>query len=297
MDDPLRISLGALCEGIVVDRPNRFVAVVRLTEDNGIREGGEDTVLCHVADTGRLKELIFPGNKVMVRKAGGGGFPEIPQAGEEDSRREKAGPPQKHSPTHGSTHNPKSSQEPSPKSSPRKTSHDLVLASAGPSSAPVWVSVDTGYPNKLFGQALRARALRDFAGYDAVRSEYPLTPRSRLDFYLEGANVPPALVEVKSVTLCVDGVGLFPDAPTERGARHLRELMKAAADGFRACAVFIAQRYDITKVSPNKDTDPEFARTLEEAGRSGVCLLAYRCQIQVTSTAISLDPCAIPVEF
>lgn len=281
MDDPLRIPLGALCEGIIVDRPNRFVAVVRLAEDNGIREGGEDTVLCHVADTGRLKELIFPGNKVMVRKAGGGGFPEIPQAGEDNSRREKARTSRKHNPKH----------------SPRKTSHDLVLAAAGPSPTPVWVSVDTGYPNKLFGQALRARALREFAGYDAVRAEYPLTPRSRLDFYLEGANVPPALVEVKSVTLCVDGVGLFPDAPTERGARHLRELMKAAAEGFRACAVFIAQRYDITKVSANKETDPEFAKTLEEAGRGGVRLLAYRCQIQVTSTAIALDPCAIPVEF
>lgn len=331
--DPLSISIGPLKEGIVVDRPNRFVAVVRLLEqetevkhtgqggsrhvgedylrDLRVKDGGESRVLCHVADSGRLKELIFPGNRVMVRKV-----PNCPGG-----------------------------------SLARKTPCELVLAavSCTPSSSPpprgtapvdsplkdslAWVSVDTRYPTKLLGQALRARAVPEFREYDVVRPEYPfhrveqawasekredtfgnerqpldnracedavqegigkrVPIRSRLDFYLEGTGVPPALVEVKSVTLCVDGLGLFPDAPTERGLRHLRELQKAVTMGCRAYVVFIAQREDITRVSANVETDLKFAMALEEAGRRGVRLLAYRCR--VSPQAITLEAGTIPV--
>lgn len=172
------------------------------------------------------------------------------------------------------------------------------------------------------------RAVPEFAEYDVVRPEYAFhlltenrentengtgkagapvetfredanrktrvrkEPRSRFDFYLEGPSVPPALVEVKSVTLCVNGKGLFPDAPTERGARHLRELA-GAVSGYRAYAVFVAQREDILTVSPNRDTDPKFAEALAEASERGVCLLAYRCR--VSPEEIVFDPAVLPV--
>jgi sugar fermentation stimulation protein A len=293
VSDPLRISLGTLQEGIVVDRPNRFVANVRLDVDSGgIPSGGVGghgdgcpactrgiEVACHVADSGRLKELLVPGNRVMVRSVfeqpdGVAASPEGPKV----SRRKGAEP--RHC---------------------RKTSYDMVLALHGNT----WVSVDTRYPTRLFGQALRARAIPEFREYEVVRAEYPFhrlvkepegvrkTPRSRLDFYLEGDRVAPALVEVKSVTLCADGLGLFPDAPTDRGARHLGELQSAVGLGYRAFAVFIAQREDIVKVAPNRDTDPKFASALTEARDAGVCLLAYRCK--VSPEAIVFEPTAIPV--
>jgi sugar fermentation stimulation protein A len=313
-----RISMGALVEGVVLDRPNRFVAVVLL---NG------QEVLCHVADSGRLKELIYPGNSVMVRPVVDGW---------------------------GKTVSEKTGSEKIRGGSPfRKTSFDLVLASAGSRRASnrsegsgegtvvnddsegpyhdgtIWVSVDTRYPTRLFRQVLRAQAVPEFAEYDAVRPEYAFhlltknrentedgtgkagapdgtsgngvgektrvrkEPRSRFDFYLEGPGVPPALVEVKSVTLCANGKGLFPDAPTERGARHLRELAGAVSAGYRAYAVFVAQREDILTVSPNRDTDPKFAEALAEASERGVRLLAYRCR--VSPAEIVFDPAVLPV--
>ncbi len=118
-------------------------------------------------------------------------------------------------------------------------------------------------------------------------------PKSRLDFLLCGEDLPPALVEVKSVSLCVDGRGLFPDAPTVRGARHLRELIRAVSEGYRAYSVFIAQRSDIKTISPNRETDPNFADTLREAQESGVRLLGFGCS--VTPEEIVFDPSGLPV--
>lgn len=303
----LSVQLDGLEEGTVVSRPNRFVALVEL-----VSRSGQAPVLAHVADSGRLRELIFPGNRVMVKGAPSGAA-----------------------------------------SPPRATAYDLVLAQfgaygqfdtsgqprLGPSDAPIWVSVDTRYPNRILGQALRGRTLDEFSQYSRVEAEYwyhrlspwkeeaeaeaavvkavtsetvakaatyadvarrATRPRSRMDFYLEGETaaprrvaLPPALVEVKSVTLCRDGIGLFPDAPTERGTRHLRELTRGAREGYRSFAVFVAQRDDIEVVRPNRETDPDFAGALKEAQMSGVRLLAYRCSI--STQQIHLHPTAIPV--
>lgn len=291
---PLSIPLSGLVPARVVARPNRFVAEVVLGGATG------RIVTAHVADSGRLKELIFPGNLVMVRKA-------VPAT---DGEQDKA---------------------------QRKTNYDLVLASAveGGDDQPVpvtpddlgaqpgdatpqrrvWVSVDTRYPNMLFGQALRAGALKEFDCACTVCQEHwyhhlspwkeedegraagkaPSRPvRSRMDFYLDGGSRDRCcLIEVKSVTLCKDGVGLFPDAPTDRGARHLRELARAVEAGYRAYAVFIAQRDDIRIIKPNRETDPAFADALEHAAKAGVRLIGYRCRI--TPEEISRDPAAIPV--
>lgn len=293
----LSIPLPGLVEATVISRPNRFVAEVRLS-------GSGEPVLAHVADSGRLKELIFPGNQVMVRRVvtseGGSSTP-----------------------------------------SQRKTPYDLVLASAGaggigtgegsevsPAAGParkIWVSVDTRYPNSLLGQALRAGALQEFDSRCQVAHEYwyhHLSPwkeedeaeaaerrrktagdepatgsrsvRSRMDFYLsEGSDEASCLIEVKSVTLCRNGIGFFPDAPTDRGARHLRELTRGVSEGYRAYAVFIAQREDIEIIKPNREMDPRFADALKEARDRGVRLLGYRCT--VTPTETRLDPSPIPV--
>lgn len=327
------VLLSGLQEATVIVRPNRFVAEVRL-QDSG------DVVIAHVADSGRLRELIFPGNTVMVRRAASG-------------------------------------------AALRKTPFDLVLAStvasmaaptvsaSGTTAAPataspaeqvpanaarrrIWVSMDTRYPNILFGQALRSGVLKEFGRCD-VSAEYwyhHLSPwkeeaervrdlakqakemeepqqetksrraqvchaqekrrpaarpvRSRMDFYLAGSGSPAGrggpdsdsraascLIEVKSVTLCRDGVGYFPDAPTGRGARHLHELTRGSREGYSAHAVFIAQREDIETISPNRETDPAFADALKEAKDAGVQLLGYRCT--VSPTAIRLITSPIPV--
>jgi len=260
-DKRARISLGSLLPAVIVRRRDRFTAVIRVRE-TGV---GETEALAHIADSGRLKELVYPGNLGMVRKvpAPAGGSPAA-----------------------------------------RVTSYDLVLACAGTDSEGKrsWVSIDTRYPNKVFGYALVNRVISEFAGYSEVHPEFSYVheqdpgnrvPKSRLDFLLRGEGLPPALVEVKSVTLCVNGKGLFPDAPTVRGARHLRELMRAVKEGYRAYAVFIAQRSDIRTISPNRETDPGFADALKEAQRNGVRLLGFSCS--VTPEEIVFDPSGLPV--
>jgi sugar fermentation stimulation protein A len=88
-----------------------------------------------------------------------------------------------------------------------------------------------------------------------------------------------AFVEVKGVTLVRDGCAQFPDAPTERGIRHLRELAAAKAAGYDAFVLFIVQREDAERFSPNPDR-PEFVRALREAGQAGVGIYAYRCRVR-----------------
>ncbi len=258
----------------ILRRRDRFTAFVKVGEAEG---------LAHIADSGRLTELVYPGNAGMVRRV-------------------------------------------DLSASTRLTAYDLVLAAYGQGNGgePVWVSIDTRYPNKVFLLALRSGLVPEFLGYDQVRPEFTYVPenatsakepgaagppkvtgvsfgkggkkrpvQSRIDFLLRGEGLPPALVEVKSVNLCVDGRGLFPDAPTSRGARHLRELMRAVKEGYLAYAVFVAQREDIRSISPNRDTDPVFADTLKEAQEAGVRLLGFRCL--VTPAEIRLDPGPLPV--
>lgn len=110
---------------------------------------------------------------------------------------------------------------------------------------------------------------------------------------LKGPFLPPALVEVKSVTLVKGRTGLFPDAPTERGVRHLKELSHLVERGFLTHCVFVVQRPDVDCVEPNLDVGPGFAEALLDAHEGGVRLLAYRCT--VSARGIRLHPQAIPV--
>lgn len=101
---------------------------------------------------------------------------------------------------------------------------------------------------------------------------------SRLDIYLE-TETDKIFVEVKGVTLEKDGIAMFPDAPTERGVKHLKELQKAVVDGYKAFILFVIQMENISHFEPNRITHPEFAAELKNAQKNGVTVLAYNCTV------------------
>jgi len=152
----------------------------------------------------------------------------------------------------------------------RKTSHDLI----GVYHEGQQVSLDARVPNKLVLEALRNKDLPMFAQYTRIEPEH-IYGHTRFDFFLRDGQKP-CMLEVKSCTLVRDGVALFPDARTERGARHLRDLVKAKNEGYRACILFIVQRDDARTFSPNRETDPEFEEALQQAAKQGVEVYAYR---------------------
>ena len=109
---------------------------------------------------------------------------------------------------------------------------------------------------------------------------------SRVDFFMR-KGVEKYLMEVKGCTLERDGIGFFPDAPTERGAKHVRELMHAAAEGYHAILAFVIQMDGVYEVRPNRETDPAFADALEEAARHGVRILFLPCHVEPDSLTIT----------
>lgn len=157
----------------------------------------------------------------------------------------------------------------------RKTRFDLSLVKMGGG----WVSVDARLPNDLVEEALHRGQLAPLAGYPVVRREVSFG-RSRFDFLLEAPGRVPCLVEVKSITLVVEGLGCFPDAVTARGRRHLNELAEAVAAGYRAAVLFCVQRDDAAGVRPHDESDPEFGQALREAARRGVEVYAYACSVE-----------------
>ncbi|MCC8022907.1 MAG: DNA/RNA nuclease SfsA [Clostridiales bacterium] len=161
----------------------------------------------------------------------------------------------------------------------RKTAYDLVAVD----KEGLLINMDAAAPNRVVGEWLQAGGL--FPEPGTIRPEYRFGS-SRLDFYVESGGEK-ALIEVKGVTLEEDGIAMFPDAPTARGARHLRELVHGAEQGFRAFAVFVIQMKGVRQFRPNWRTDPQFCRALLEAREAGVSVLAYDCR--VTSETLCLD--------
>ncbi len=146
--------------------------------------------------------------------------------------------------------------------------------------------------NKLIAEAIRGNRIEEFAGYD-IRPEFAWG-NSRFDLHLTRPRRKPVLVEIKSVTLCEDGVGFFPDAPTSRGVKHLLELREAAREGYRAYSIFVAQRSDARVFRPNWATDPEFSETLRNVSRDGVKVRAYRCDVSLDEITIAER---LPISF
>ena len=165
----------------------------------------------------------------------------------------------------------------------RKTAFDLIAVQTGPRL----VNMDAQAPNAVFGEYVRAgHFLPDTR---SVRAEVRYGD-SRFDFCVQTGEKT-HYVEVKGVTLEENGAVRFPDAPTERGVKHLRELQKAAAAGFDAHAVFVIQMADVAFFSPNDQTHPAFGAALRACAGSGVQVHAFCCR--VTPDSMELDS---PVE-
>jgi sugar fermentation stimulation protein A len=170
---------------------------------------------------------------------------------------------------------------------PRRTRYDVQLVALPDGTL---VSADARVPNVLFREAWAEGRLAPFRGYIRLIPEPPLG-EGRVDFRLEGPEGL-AYVEVKSVTLVEGGDGLFPDAPTERGRRHLSALQAARAAGAQAFIVFIVQRPDARAFRPHDTADPAFGRMLRAAVAGGVQALAYRCVVSMEEIRLAE---AIPV--
>ena len=213
------MRFGNLVEGRFVRRLNRFAALVNVA--------GADR-LVHVANSGRMEELLVEGYPVHLKPAPG---------------------------------------------DRRKTAFDLPLVNLGHTL----VSADARLPNALVYEALEEGRLAQFAGYQSLLREVTYGD-SRLDLVVKGRRGK-CFIEVKSVTLVVDSVGLFPDAPTTRGTKHVLCLSRAAQEGHRAAVIFVVQRQDAEAFSTNDDADPEFGVALRRAMEEGVEAYAYKCHV------------------
>lgn len=159
----------------------------------------------------------------------------------------------------------------------RKTKYDLVAVWKGG----LYINMDSQAPNKAVREALP----RLFPGLTIVRPEARFGD-SRLDFYLE-AGERKIFLEVKGVTLEENGLALFPDAPTERGVKHLRELENCLAAGYEAAVLFLVQMKGVTAFAPNEKTHPAFGDALRGARAAGVHILCFDCL--VTEDSLTLD--------
>ena len=158
----------------------------------------------------------------------------------------------------------------------RKTPFDLVSVEKDGRL----INIDSQAPNAVVREWLLSKN-----EYSFVKPEYKYGD-SRIDFYMEKGDEK-YLMEVKGCTLFIDGVGYFPDAPTERGAKHLRELAGAISEGYQAAVAFVIQGEGITEVRPNMATDPEFAAAFEEARAAGVKVIFYLCRVTEDSLEIT----------
>jgi sugar fermentation stimulation protein A len=149
------------------------------------------------------------------------------------------------------------------------------------------VTINSSLPNHVVKQAINEKWIEDLSQYDNMKSEVTYG-NSRLDFLLTNENEK-CYVEVKGVTLVEKRKALFPDAPTERGARHLGELIKIKESGDRAIAMFICMRDDPIVFSPNEETDPIFSKQFVNARKKGVEMLVYTVKPVVRNEKLKLQ--------
>ncbi|NVM01579.1 MAG: DNA/RNA nuclease SfsA [Candidatus Helarchaeota archaeon] len=165
----------------------------------------------------------------------------------------------------------------------RKTSYDLIAVEHEDKI----VSIDSRVPNKFVFNLLQKKYLFNFE-FDEIKPEFSYK-NSRLDFFLRKNNEK-YLVEVKSCTLVKDKTALFPDAPTERGARHVSELIGALKDGYKSFIIFIIQRDDAEFFSPNEETDKNFSEKLKLAQKEGVIIKALTNRVFIRENNLYIEP-------
>lgn len=154
----------------------------------------------------------------------------------------------------------------------RKTPYDLIAVYKGEKL----ISIDSHIPNKVIDEALKNKKVEGLEKYNNILREKTFG-KSRFDFKLSTDEGEEYFLEVKGVTLEENGYSRFPDAPTERGARHLLELVEAKKQGYGAGVMFLIQLEDVNKFSPNDDRDKEFGEALRFAKENGVDIFAYNC--------------------
>ncbi|MBQ7257928.1 MAG: DNA/RNA nuclease SfsA [Abditibacteriota bacterium] len=153
----------------------------------------------------------------------------------------------------------------------RKTSYDLIAVEKGDRL----INIDSQAVNKVFLEFLQSGGL--FKDITLIKPETTFG-KSRFDFYIERRRGG-AFIEVKGVTLERDGVMSFPDAPTERGTKHINELIQAHKVGYETYIVFVVQTEKVKYFTPNYETDLIFGQSLKEAKQKGVKVLAYDCSV------------------
>lgn len=206
-----------IIEGVFIDRPNRFIANVKIA--------GEVHKV-HVKNTGRCKELLLPGARIFLEKAN---------------------------------------------NLNRKTQFSLI----GVYKDNMLINMDSQAPNQVVEEALREGRIKEIGKVDLLKRESRFGD-SRFDFYYE-KDGQAGYIEVKGVTLELDGIAMFPDAPTQRGAKHIRELIKAKEMGLNAAVIFVVQLSPATFFTPNWRQDMAFYEALKQAEAAGVTILAYDC--------------------
>lgn len=209
-----------IVEAKFIERPNRFQGYVEL---NGER------ILTRVPNTGRCKEILIEGCRVLLR------------------------------------------QEDNPK---RKTKYDLI----GAYKDGKLIIIDSQIPNKVVEEALINKKIDKLKKYNIIEREKTYG-KSRFDFRLSNDLGEIYYLEVKGVTLEKDKHCKFPDAPTERGKKHILELIDTLENGHRAGMFFLIQLEDVEDFTPNYETDPSFGEALKLAQSKGVDIFVYNCKV------------------
>ena len=169
----------------------------------------------------------------------------------------------------------------------RKLAHSWELVEVDFGGGAELVGVNTAYPNPLIGAALAAGAIPELAGYETIRREVKYGRNSRVDFLLEHAGRPACYVEIKNVHLMRQrGLAEFPDAKTERGAKHLDELSDMVAAGARAVMLYLIQIGSAQRFALARDIDPKYAAAFDRARLRGVEAIAWRCAIDCSGIEV-----------
>lgn len=155
----------------------------------------------------------------------------------------------------------------------RKTKYSLISAYKGP----VLINIDSQIPNEIVYKSINSNRIPELRNVDLLKKEVKYN-NSRFDLYYEKKELK-GFIEVKGVTLEIDGVSMFPDAPTERGTKHVLEMIEAKEKGYDNYIFFLIQMPDIKYFKPNEKMDPKFSSALIRAKEAGVNILAYNCKV------------------
>lgn len=157
----------------------------------------------------------------------------------------------------------------------RKTKYSLITVYKGN----VLVNMDSQAPNQMAAEALAEGKIAEIGSVDFLKREVKYG-NSRFDLYYQQGEKK-GFIEVKGITLEEDGIAMFPDAPTKRGTKHLRELIRAKEEGYESAVLFVIQMKGITEFRPNEERDRKFTEALRDAAAAGVKILAYDCGVEI----------------